>query len=94
MIVYFLFWELLIEWMSVSVYYKRQTILLDNIAAIIFQKTINLFYQRRGKCLQLPQTSKCDESDILSYFLKIRPKLVLRRAISNSFIRDLSWEFR
>jgi len=38
--------------MNVSIYYKTPTILLDNIAAIIFQKTINLFCQ--GKCLQLP----------------------------------------
>jgi len=47
--------ELLIELMKVSIYYKIQTILLDNIAAIIFQKAINLFYQDRGKYLQLPQ---------------------------------------
>jgi len=30
------FWELVIELMNVSVYYKWQMILLDNIAAIIF----------------------------------------------------------
>jgi len=29
--------------MNVSIYYKTPTILLDNIAAIIFQKTISLF---------------------------------------------------
>jgi len=40
--------------MYVSIYYKTPTILLDNIAAIIFQKTINLFCQGRGKCLPLP----------------------------------------
>jgi len=38
-----------------SIYYKTQTILLDNTAAIIFLENINLFYQERGKCLQLPQ---------------------------------------
>jgi len=27
---------------------------LDNIAAIIFQKSINLLRQDRGKCLELP----------------------------------------
>jgi len=41
------------EWMNVSVYYKIPTIYFDNIVAIIFQKTINLFCQGRGKCLQL-----------------------------------------
>jgi len=34
--------ELLNDWMNISIYYKTPTILLDNIAAIIFQKTINL----------------------------------------------------
>jgi len=41
--------------MNVFIYYKTRTIHFDNIAAIIFQKTINLPRQSRGKCLQLPQ---------------------------------------
>jgi len=45
--------EFLYELTNVSIYYKTPTILLDNIAAIIFQKTINLLCQ--DKCLQLPQ---------------------------------------
>jgi len=35
-------------------FYKMPMIHLDNIAAIILQKTINLLYQGRDKCLQLP----------------------------------------
>jgi len=43
------------ERMNVSVYYETSTIYLNNIAAIIFQKTINLLCQDPGKCSQLPQ---------------------------------------
>jgi len=46
--------------MNVSIYYKTPTILLDNIATIIFQQTINLLCQGRGKCLQLPQALSRD----------------------------------
>jgi len=42
--------------MNVFIYYKTRTIHLDNIVAIIFQKTINLLC--RGKRLQLPQYVK------------------------------------
>jgi len=41
--------------MNVFLYYKALTIRLDDIVAIIFQKTITLPCQGRGKCLQLPQ---------------------------------------
>jgi len=41
------------ERMNVSVYYKTPTIHLDNIAAIILQKTINLLRQGHGKCKHL-----------------------------------------
>jgi len=34
-----------------NIHYKTQTILLGNIAAIIFYKTINSFYPERGECL-------------------------------------------
>jgi len=47
-----LLWELVIALMNVFVYYKWQTILLDNVAATIFKKIINLFYQEHDK---LPQ---------------------------------------
>jgi len=39
--------------MNVFLYYKTLTIRLDNIVAIIFQKTISL--PCHDKCLQLPQ---------------------------------------
>jgi len=45
--------------------FKTQTILLDNIAAIIFWKIINLFYQERG-------TSICNCHKInRSFFLSV-----------------------
>jgi len=39
--------------MNVFLYYKTLTIRLDNIVAIIFQKTISSPCQGRSKCLQL-----------------------------------------
>jgi len=47
--------ELLYALMNFFIYYKTLTIHLDNIAAIIFQKTLNLFDQERGKRLQVSQ---------------------------------------
>jgi len=35
----------------VNYYYKTLTIRLDNTVAIVFQKTIGLPWQGRGKCL-------------------------------------------
>jgi len=41
--------------MNVSLYYKTLTIRLDNIVAIIFQKTTSLPCQDRGKYLQFAE---------------------------------------
>jgi len=50
------FVEEMYELMNVFIYYKILTIQhRDNVLAIIFQKTISLSYQGRGKCLQLSQ---------------------------------------
>jgi len=46
-----------VESMNVFIYYKTLTIHLDDIAAIILQKTVNLSCQDRGKCLQLPHSN-------------------------------------